>query len=913
MAVITPFTFIMSLLPALIVTLLYTLLFGDKRNQYIEAFIAILYINAIGFTLLNVFLSDPVVPSNYDSQPKSGELFWVLALDFLFQFANALQTYFIWIMVSFMAVLFGQLVIMIKLALQDPLKMKFSNLIKRIVRKEPVSDGYSGLRDRLDNIKFEGIEPQPLDPEVVKKAWRESWRDYLLIGLVTIIPSISLYLSPLYDPLFDPYAYGILIFAIWIYRFGYPASNRIAKGAGITLGNRNLGSEMMRGVLGWFFRLNLLLSIGTIGFDVVRSYVNGTLNLMVRDYSLGLALAAVPILYAIVMLPLVEDFSVVLYKKVFESITGVRRNLSEFSMIGFIKNIAASGFTSLIVIGLFVGTVAGVCLNYAVNQMGSILFFPGQVDGHVFNRIVNGSSISQFIPPATWAVLMLLIPLGMMIFLGVFGSYIKEMVGGKNEGFAFFSGVFVSTAIWFILPGMDYLVNLFVTPVGSGVTLFYWLRPFMLVPSPDQLLFRIISQFVINLPLYVSVVLFILYYFHFKESWEEEVGIESSPLVNVKKQDVMDVVVLFAAGILGSALGVIILSAFVNPGDLYWLMYSLIAEIGNPDGLELVLAENVSFFMIVAEHNIIRTFLMLVAGPLFWMVILWMVAAQKKSKSDKFIGYTALLLVLVVGAASIFWTMSDLAAGVFIPATDVFSPTWPWTFVAQLGLRAGILYGILFGVYLLIFLLNHYGRGNSGGWWLPPILVFFALEYFVYDDQFTIIAIVILPMILAGFSKLGLGKKDTPTSPSTSDDEVDATGLTEQKEEDFILVYIRYALMSLAIAEILSTALWVAGLGTAEAILGGNALLYVIGLLPHGIVEIPTFLFAGAASIRIARDLGQYVTNEEWDAFVEKSKSLLTDRQIWRTFAFIMFFLLIAALIEEHITGIVVFIFSVFP
>lgn len=900
MATITLFTAIFSFIPALVLTLFYTLLFGEKRNRFIEAFIGILFINAIGFNLLNIYLSAPVVPPQYNAWVDGGEILWVLILDFLFQMGNGIQTFFIWIMVSFMAVLFGQLVLMLKLALQDPLKMKFSNLIQRIVGKEPVSDGYSGLRDRLQNVTFEGVEPQPLNPEVIQKAWRESWKDYLLIGLVTIVPSISIYLSPTQST--APYAYGVLVFATWIYRFGYPASNRIAKGAGLHLGQRDIGSEMMRGVLGWFFRLNLLLSILTIGFAFIDAFLTGTIMILAYDYAIGLALAAIPILYAILMLPLVEDFSVVLYKKVFEGITSPRKRLSSFNPVGMIKNIVASGITSLIVIGAFVGSVFAVCLNYALSNFGAIRFFPSEVDANVYSHIIGGMKVEAFFSPATWALMMLLIPLGMMMLLGVLGSYMKNFAKGGNEGFAFFAGLFVSTAIWFILPGMDYLVGLYVTPVGEGATAIEWLRPFMYLPTEADLLWRIISQFVINLPLYISTVLFIIYFFHFKESWEQEIGVETAPMVHVKRDDLHDVIVLFVGGILGSILGVILLSSFIHPFDLYNLMYSLIAEIGNPDGLELVLAANVSSFMIIAEHNIIRTFLMLVAGPLFWMVILWFTAAQKKSNSDRVIGYSAICIAIILAVVSIVWTEMDLAAGIFIPS-------WPWTYSAQLGLRAGILFGIVFGVYLVIFLLHRYVRGFAGGWWLPPILTFFVIEYFVYDDQFTIIAVVILPMILAAFSKLLSGWSKGETHDSTSD--VGTQDRSGTGNEDFVLTYIRYGLFSLAIAEILSTALWVAGLGTAGALLGYDAFIYILGLLPHGIIEIPTFLFAGAASLRIARDLGEYVTNEDWDMFIEKTKNLLTDRKIWRTFTFVMFFLLLAALIEEHITSLVVFIVQI--
>ncbi|MFW9956257.1 MAG: hypothetical protein ACFFD3_17055, partial [Candidatus Thorarchaeota archaeon] len=435
MADITLFTVINSFLPALIVTLIYTILFGEKRNQYIEAFIGLMYINAIGFMLLNILLSPVGVSLSFDSNVLGTDLFWVLFTDFMFQIGYNLQTFFTWIMVSFMAVLFGQLVIMLKLALQDPLKMRFANLIQKIAGKPPVSDGYVGLKDRLQNIRFEGLEPQPLNPEVVRKAWSESWRDYLIIGLATIIPSIGFYLGD-----YNPYAYAILVFATWIYRFGYPASNRIAKGAGVMLGNRNLGAEMMRGVLGWFFRLNILLSLVTIGIDLVNAYLNNAFSLFIANYATGLAVAAVPILYAILMLPLVEDFSVVLYKKVFEAITQTKDKIAKTNWTGFFKNLGGSLLSGGIVTGAFVASVFAVCVNYAITHFLGFLFFPRQVDASVYFVTVTGQNNGIMISPIIWSLMMFLIPLGMMMFLGVLGWYIRGLTKGNNEGFAFFSG-----------------------------------------------------------------------------------------------------------------------------------------------------------------------------------------------------------------------------------------------------------------------------------------------------------------------------------------------------------------------------------------------------------------------------------------------------------------------------------------
>ena len=437
---------------------------------------------------------------------------------------------------------------------------------------------------------------------------------------------------------------------------------------------------------------------------------------------------------------------------------------------------------------------------------------------------------------------------------------------------------------------MDYILQAPPIAVRYMGELFYRMVPVVVPPAAGQEILRFAFQFVFQLPMFVSVALFTLYYFRFRESWRESIGEVSGPTLNVHSRDIRDVVGLFVVGIVGSAIGVVILSFFMDIGPLGDMIWSLIFEIGQPNGLELVLAHSVSFFWIVVEHNVIRTLLMLVAGPILWTVILWLIGVQAKETGDRKIGIVSFIMLVVAGIASYLWTSIDMAAGVFIPAMTPGDLSWPWTFAAQLGFRAAILYGVLFGAYFLIIIINHFGRGKLGGWWLPPLLTLFAIEYFVYDDQFTLIALIILPMILAVLYKA------VSTKP-------------EVRQEDLLLTYIRFSLMSLAIAEILSTALWVAGLGAVTALQGGSIAFYLAGILPHGIIEIPAFLFAAAASIRIARELAPTIQAEDWSSVPSKTKELLTDARLWRTYLLVIFFLAIAALIEEHITWIVQMLF----
>jgi len=79
----------------------------------------------------------------------------------------------------------------------------------------------------------------------------------------------------------------------------------------------------------------------------------------------------------------------------------------------------------------------------------------------------------------------------------------------------------------------------------------------------------------------------------------------------------------------------------------------------------------------------------------------------------------------------------------------------------------------------------------------------------------------------------------------------------------------------------------------------------VAGILPHAVIEIPAFLFAAAASIRVARNLSPSLQAEDWDGIPSKTRELLSDERTWRSYILIIFFLILAAIIEVSVTPIV--------
>ena len=138
---LTPLTIAFEFVPPLLVTLVYLLFFRKRKSKFIEAFIVLMYLKTVTFFLFNMAISGAGVLSGFSPTVDTRILSWLLLTDMLFQFVTSLQEYMIWVMVSFFAVLFGMVVLAAKLALQDPLKMRFKNLIRSITHRNPESDG----------------------------------------------------------------------------------------------------------------------------------------------------------------------------------------------------------------------------------------------------------------------------------------------------------------------------------------------------------------------------------------------------------------------------------------------------------------------------------------------------------------------------------------------------------------------------------------------------------------------------------------------------------------------------------------------------------------------------------------------------------------------------------------------------
>ncbi|MEM2142126.1 MAG: hypothetical protein QXQ81_02580 [Candidatus Thorarchaeota archaeon] len=913
----------MELLPPVVITLLYVIAFKGGRNRFIEAFLALMYVKSISFFIFSIYMQGLSEPPGFNPDVSPSVLGWVLFLDFLFQFFYCLQEFLTWSMVTLFAVVFGLIVLLLRLAIIEPMRTRLSGLIRIIGRGSSASDDLRTFGERINALRFVGVPDNPLDPDVQSRAWADAWKDYLIIGLATLLPSIPVYmesfgryveslvLGPAFIPT-SPYVLGVLVFLTWIYRFGYPASNRLAKSAGLKLGNRDLGSEMMRGVLGWFFRLNILVTIGFITIDVFNALsINVTYHpvyggetvpgimVLMNYYVLGVMQAAPPILFAIIVMPLVEKFAVVLYKKLFEWVTRDRLAVKDPQTAA--TGVAGSILTGSLTTWAFSGLVLITTL-FTADRIGLGLMFDVGIVSNAVLHILNVPFDNVVtIVPSIWLVILFAAPLSMMLLNGFIGHYVRDRIRGGLELFSLSSGLFASVATYVLFPSLDYTLNPLLNGVRFADIEFTRIRWAFALAPPEQVLYRYAYQFIVNVPIWVSASLLVLYYFEHRRLWRQRVGIATGNLLNVTHTDVKHAVFLFTLGLAASVFMVLLLSALVDPLLVAGLTMSVVQEIGLPEGLESVFVRTVTElfgfetgrFMIYLEHNAVRTLIMLLAAPVFWSLVVTIRAAigrqsdqvtptestapgPSRTDSPRIPVLVGLVTVIVTGLVV---TLASLTTNEPFP---VFSENLAW--------YAAHGYGIALLVTLVIALVRVFRGESLGHWWFPPVLTVFTMEYFIYDDQFTVIALIVLPGVILALERL--------LSPSSSGSD----------QPSPVANYFRYSLMSVAIAEVLSTALWVGGI----AVLAGMGLVepyridaYVAGRLTHGIVEIPAFLFAAAASFRIARDMFPLATQGRWSEVPLKTREVLTSGRLWRTFILVMFFLTVAALIEAYVSPLV--------
>ena len=249
--------------------------------------------------------------------------------------------------------------------------------------------------------------------------------------------------------------------------------------------------------------LNILLSAYTIITQVITLFgtdLETALTILSNYYITGLIFVVPPIIFAVVMLPIIEDFAVVFYKKTFDALTQARSKIRALNMRQSLVNVISGAGTGFIAAIAFVGAVIATTMNYS----NGIFLFPRQLGNSVKIAITTAPNFSAMVSPLIWTLMMLGIPLAFMLLVGIFSHLVRRRIGGGIETFAFFAGVTISMVVYMIVTGMDYVLGAFPCSVNYSGEIFNRLVPYPELPKETDFVWRLASQFVINLALLYS-------------------------------------------------------------------------------------------------------------------------------------------------------------------------------------------------------------------------------------------------------------------------------------------------------------------------------------------------------------------------------------------------------------------------
>jgi hypothetical protein len=179
--------------------------------------------------------------------------------------------------------------------------------------------------------------------------------------------------------------------------------------------------------------------------------------------------------------------------------------------------------------------------------------------------------------------------------------------------------------------------------------------------------------------------------------------------------------------------------------------------------------------------------------------------------------------------------------------------------------------------------------------WYILALILLVLEAVVFFDRFTWIAIIGIPIVLAvlyrGFYRIL--KRDKPKTM-------------------FRTTLLKISFYSLILSEIYSTALAIADrymFVTASPpappltyAAGGNLglLIFLLELVPHGLVEIPAAMLAGMIGLYVARRMTSKLDENEknLDKFMDEGVNLFWSRKVWYPILLVTIFFAVAAVME---------------
>lgn len=754
--------------------------------------------------------------------------------------ASLLHTFVIWAFIALFSAFLGVLAIFVRLLLFER--------------------GIGGsFKDRVKSVTFTRVPANPLS----EVSGISLVKDYVVIGLVTLpaMVSFSMTIESLYRVgLIGGFGLNIAIYIMLLYRFSYLASSRLAKIGGVRCGEIDLGEKLMRNITGPFTYFNVALSMAGIGITLhnllTQGHIYAILRVVRENVVAGLAMqnpvlglvasALIPsfyganvymlsrialahtasIVFAVVLLPLFEKFALNLYHKAYslavnfhERIRELRgADIAEAAALGvslgalaFMTFYAILSTASALTTGTYDLPLASTAIYYA------LAVYP-QLSSLALQQGLPPLSPLPLTPPSIWVLLTVLVAMALKLLIGGAAGYFatREV---KPEWIASVSALVAAVALWSIpsvsTPLVGYVASYVATPTMGVLAVN---RPVITLPEAMEptlyLRGNYFSALVIqtayiaffDLPIWVLSTMLIAYIaYHAKPARELAAKpipekVEAPAKVELFKLTLRDVAlssIAFAAGLVSTTFTAFVLY-YLTGFAAVWLFGAVIFEIAAPEGIEYWLYLNYTLTP--------RLTASLIRVP-SWLL---------ENNLPIILVHNFNRCVLSAVGAPAFWTI-------------------------VMGVRAALK-----------------GETRGAEWYILGAGVF-AAEYLLFDDQFTPIALLAIPLAAAAAYKLV--RREAPFTPTL----------------------VKASLYSLCTLEIISTAFVIAGLYMIESVtflwLGGKGgYPFLVSILPHGVIEIPAAILATAIGLSAARRLAPAAG--EPDAFLEQAKSLLKSRSL---------------------------------
>jgi hypothetical protein len=806
----TDLTLLFVLGPPLIITL-FLLIFKRSMIYGRICTTLILVLWAITFIdLLNSFLGT-VQNSVWNGWTGSsqgvdeGVLLAQFALDVFRSGAMILEQLLFWGFVAFFAVIIGSIYLFIT-----------------CLTKRGGSLKGKSLSEKMSSVSFSKTIENPL----VSKLDVNGLQSYLLIGLITMPSMISISIAMNLAGL-SIFSINAIYYVLLFYRFSLLGYTRIARKAELKLAGDDIGHKYEKRMLSWFTKLNLFVSVALLTITLVLA--NPPLSYITE----ATIAETQSLLAAIIILPFVEGFAVLFFKRFWGFWTRLRTRIRGINL----KN---AGYS--LIRGIFVGGACFVLFYSMLAFMSAtVTFFSLGSPSPTFNvelgmlplyqlvksildqltQVLNITSYSPTLPgysslalPALWMLVSLFLFQLIKVLLGGSLTHRKKVA---PEYAIIVASITIAVLIWVLVPATNFIldairVNLATSSGLSTQGLLFLAQPlqeefftvYYVVPAPSVLLY----MFLLDFPIWIFGSLLLTYFFIFRRQ-----------LIPAKKEaDVLvssDFFKLFISFCVVAVASIGTIFLMDPTSALGSFVHGLLSKLWFPN------ANTVYFFSLLGPsyvffHNMIRFLLTVFAPLLFWASIIGIRKA--------------------------------------------------WN-----------------------------GESVKNLQWYILAMILLVLEAIVFFDRFTWIAIIGIPLVLAALYRwfYRIVKRDKPKTM-------------------FRTTLLKISFYSLILSEIYSTALAIADrymfltpsppAPQLTYFAGGNLglLIFLLELVPHGLVEIPAAMFAGMIGLYVARRMTSKLDENEknLDKFMDEGVNLFWSRKVWYPILLVTIFFAIAAVIE---------------